>query len=120
MLAVPKGQQSYASFASIHTYIHTYIHTHVQEYVDPIRITYTYAGGTEGPTIIRWLREMDAEDGEEEESFVDLKVENPKSYQPTVDEYDRRLKLLITPVRCVLNVCMYVCDLVCTYVYVCM
>lgn len=29
-----------------------------QEYVDPIRMHYSYAGGTEGNSIIQWFREV--------------------------------------------------------------
>ena len=49
-----------------------------KEYTDPIRISYTYAGGVEGQTIIQWCREAAPEDTSfihrTEDGFVPLMV----------------------------------------------
>lgn len=56
-----------------------------KEYSDPIRISYTYAGGGEGATIIQWCREAAPEDGDvgykSEDGFAPLMVSNARNLE---------------------------------------
>jgi hypothetical protein len=63
-----------------------------KEYTDPIRISYTYAGGVEGKTIIQWSREAAPEDPpfihRTEDGFIPLMVgafRTPKYPNPSAN-----------------------------------
>ena len=71
-----------------------------QEYVDPIRMLYTYAGGIEGNTIVQWFREIETQEiGPNSEQYEEIKVQQSDCYQPYVDDINKRIKLQLTPVR---------------------
>eukprot|EP00291_Cryptomonas_curvata_P019370 CAMPEP_0172164550 /NCGR_PEP_ID=MMETSP1050-20130122/7906_1 /TAXON_ID=233186 /ORGANISM="Cryptomonas curvata, Strain CCAP979/52" /LENGTH=586 /DNA_ID=CAMNT_0012834897 /DNA_START=65 /DNA_END=1825 /DNA_ORIENTATION=- len=65
-----------------------------REYVDPIQLSYIYAGGKEGNTLVLWLREQRRDTNE----FEPL-LEGQILYQPYVEDEGRRIKINITPMR---------------------
>ena len=72
-----------------------------QEYLDPITCHYKYSGGVEGPSIIEWFRESTETDqgASEEGEWEPIEGVTGVTYQPYVDDYNRRIKIFITPVK---------------------
>ncbi|KAJ1494632.1 hypothetical protein T484DRAFT_2437376 [Baffinella frigidus] len=70
-----------------------------QEYLDPIVTHFSYAGGEEGQTEVRWLQEIDAGDGSAPTWTALLETDDTKMFQPIVDDCNRRIKIMVTPVR---------------------
>ncbi|KAJ1485691.1 hypothetical protein T484DRAFT_1892069 [Baffinella frigidus] len=62
-----------------------------QEYTDPIRIHYQYSGGKEGATTIEWFKEIDGKEG--------IGLADPMTYQATLADVNKRVRILISPVR---------------------